>query len=377
MALKFWVTAPFFYPDMDRPWADLMEDMFTIVDAAEELGFEGITINENHFQNYVSNPSSLAFSMLAASRTKRLKVVPGVVVLPNYHPLLVASEMSMLDHIAPGRAGLGVARGGGRYQFDRIGIDPGDARAIYEESVDILRRVWLEDDVSHEGKFYSFPSTTIVPKPLTKPHPPIWAAAQSVEGAKRVAELGLNLITAPNFGTFEPHGDLEALLEAFNEAAEHSEHPRGEVMVLRHTWVGETEADATAFFDDLVNEYNHYMTFVRGSGSNKTREDRLKARSFSSSDSNTDIIQGGHIEMQEQDGIPTPDQLWEKYDDPVLTTPDRMIERFKTYEEMGVDHVACLVAVGMPAVEVVKNMELMAKKVFPAFAESEAVSSPA
>jgi alkanesulfonate monooxygenase SsuD/methylene tetrahydromethanopterin reductase-like flavin-dependent oxidoreductase (luciferase family) len=375
MALKFWVTAPFFYPDMDRPWSELMDDMFTIVDAAEDLGFEGITINENHFQNYVANPSSLAFSMLAASRTKRLRIMPGVVVLPNYHPLLVASEMSMLDQLAPGRAGIGVARGGGRYQFDRIGIDPADARAIYEESVEIIRRVWTEDDVSFDGKFYSFPSTSIVPKPLTKPHPPIWAAAQSVEGAQRVAQLGLNLITAPNFGTFEPHGDLEVLLEAFNEAAEASEHPRGEVMVLRHTWVGETEEEATAYFDDLVSEYNHYMTFVRGSGSNKSREERLTARGLG--DTNTDIISGGHIEMQVQDGIPERDQLWDNYDDPVLTTPDRMIERFKSYEAMGVDHLACLVAVGMPAEAVVKNMEMMAKEVIPAFAESDAVAPQA
>lgn len=371
MALKFWVTAPFFYPDIERPWSELMDDMFAVVDAAEELGFEGITINENHFQNYVANPSSLAFSMLAAVRTKRLRIIPGIVVLPNYHPLLVASEMSLLDHLAPGRTGIGVARGGSRYQFDRVGVDPADARAIYEESVEIIRRVWLEDDVSYDGKFFSFPSTTIVPKPVTKPHPPIWAAAQSIEGARRVAQLGLNLITAPNFGTFEPDGDLEALLEAFNTAAEESEYPRGEVMVLRHTWVGRTEEEATAFFGDLVNEYSYYMTFVRGSGSNQTRESRLKARGLG--DENTDIITGGEIAVLEQD-IPSAGELWEKYDDPVLTTPERMIERFKKYEAMGADHVACLVAVGMPIAEVVKNMEMMAKEVIPAFSETDATS---
>jgi hypothetical protein len=61
--------------------------------------------------------------------------------------------------------------------------------------------------------------------------------------------------------------------------------------------------------------------------------------------------------------------LYEKYSDPVLTTPDRMIERFKSMAAMGVDHLACLIAVGQPIGEIVKNLELMAQEVLPAFAE--------
>ena len=141
-------------------------------------------------------------------------------MLPYYNPLLIASEMSLLDHLAPGRMGIGVARGGSRYQLDRLGVDPAEARSIYEESLHIIRRLWVEDDVSYDGKFFSFPPTTIVPKPLTKPHPDIWVASQSVQGAEKVAREGLNLITAPNYGSFEPYGDLEALLQSYNDAAE-------------------------------------------------------------------------------------------------------------------------------------------------------------
>ncbi len=77
--MKIWVTTPFFYRDMSRPWSELLNDMLSIVDAAEDLGFEGVTVNENHFQNYVSNPSSLMFSALAAARTERLRIMPGIV----------------------------------------------------------------------------------------------------------------------------------------------------------------------------------------------------------------------------------------------------------------------------------------------------------
>ncbi len=124
MALKIWVSLPFFYPDMNRPWGELLDDMLSIVDAAEELGFEGVAINENQFQNYVTNPTALGIALVAAARTKRVHILPGVVVLPNYHPLQLASQMALLDHMAPGRVGIGVARGGARFNLERMGIDP-------------------------------------------------------------------------------------------------------------------------------------------------------------------------------------------------------------------------------------------------------------
>jgi alkanesulfonate monooxygenase SsuD/methylene tetrahydromethanopterin reductase-like flavin-dependent oxidoreductase (luciferase family) len=142
MGMKFWVTAPFFYPDMNRPWSEVLDSMLRIVDAAEEYGFEGITINENQFQNYVTNPSAMTFAAVAAQRTKRLRIVPGVVVLPAYNPLLVASEMCLLDHLAPGRVGIGVARGGSRFQLDRIGVEPQNQRKMYEESLHIIRSLF-------------------------------------------------------------------------------------------------------------------------------------------------------------------------------------------------------------------------------------------
>ncbi len=341
MGMKIWVTAPFFYADTSRPWSETLDQMLRIVDAAEEFGFEGITINENQFQNYVCNPSAMMFAAVAAQRTKRLRIVPGVVVLPAYNPLLVASEMSMLDHLAPGRIGIGVARGGSRLQLDRLGVKPENQRAQYEEGLEIVRKLFAEDDVSYDGQFYSFPPTTLMPKPVTKPHPEIWIASQSTDGVRKVAHQGLNLITAPNYGNFEPYGDLEELLAAYNDEIEKSGNPEGEVMVLRHTWLGRTEEEALEYFDDVVNEYNYYMALVKGPGTVDTKEGRLATRDVGES---RDYVHGGR--MTPENHTFSKDNLLEKYADPILTTPDRMIERFKHYEKLGVDHLACLIAVG-------------------------------
>jgi len=368
MALKFWISTPFFYPDMSRSWSEVLNDMLMIVDAAEELGFEGVSINENQFQNYASNPSALTFAAVVASRTKRLKILPGVVVLPNYNPLLIASEMCLLDHLAPGRLSIGVARGGSRYNWDRLGLDADSAREIYEESLDIVKRLWVEDDVSYDGRFFSFPPTTIVPKPLTKPHPDVWVASQSVQGVQRAAKHGASVITAPNYGNFEPHGDLEVLLQNYNDAAAESDYPRGHFMLMRHVWAGRTDEEALEYFDDVLNEYNHYLAFTTDNGARASREDRLSARGTGSKERN--FITAGRV-LPEKESV-SPENLFERFDDPILTTPDRMIERFKRYERMGVDHIACLMAMGMPGTAVVKNMELIANEVFPAFAEDAA-----
>ncbi len=363
MALKIWTSLPFFYPDMSRPWSEVLNDMLSIVDAAEDLGFEGIAINENQFQNYVTNPTALGFALLAAERTERLRILPGVVPLPNYHPLLLASQMALLDQLAPGRAGIGVSRGGARFNLDRIGVAPEDVLGVYLESLEIIRRAWVEDDMSFDGKYFSFPPTTIVPKPVTQPHPQLWVAAQSVEGVQRVARQGDNLMTATNYGNFEPFGDLEKLIEMYEAAVVESGNPRREVMVYRHTWLGRTDEEALRFFDNVVSEYNHYLASA-GGGAKKTRDERLTSRTVAKTQ---EAIVGGRLEPAKES--PSPENLFENYADPILTTPDRMIERFKDLEKMGIDHVTCLMATGMPGSDVVNNMEFMAKEVLPAFVD--------
>lgn len=365
--MKFWATVPFFYRDMERPWRELLAEQIDLAQAAEDLGFEGITIPENHFQNYLTNPSALAFASAVAVRTKRLKIKPGVIVLPYYHPLLVASEVGLLDSLAPGRVSIGVARGGSRYQFDRIGVNPDDARGMYEEALEIIKRAWVEDDFRFEGRYYSFPETTIVPKPDTKPYPALWVAAQSIEGIRKVAEEGYNLVTSTNYGNFEPHGDLELLIRHYNEAAATSGYPRGEVMVMRHVWLAESEQEALKHFDKVVDHWNHYMAVVQGGGAKRgqTREQRLARRTEGAT---RDFVRGGRIIPETN--VQSPENLFETFNDPIMTTPDRVIDRFRHYEKLGIDHLDCHQGMGMPVDEVIANMELMASEVFPAFEQN-------
>jgi alkanesulfonate monooxygenase SsuD/methylene tetrahydromethanopterin reductase-like flavin-dependent oxidoreductase (luciferase family) len=365
MGLRFWVTCPFFYPDVDRPYSELVEETLAIARAADELGFEGIVIPEHHFENYICNPSALQFVTLIAARTERLRLLTGVLVLPYHHPLALAEEIALADHISKGRIEVGVAHGASKYEFDRLGIDWSRSREIYEQSLDILLKAWQEEDISSEEGFYTFPPTTTLPRPYQRPHPKIWVAAQSLTGVQGVARRGLNLMTSPNLGCFAPHGDLDQVLSSYDTAVAEMGTVRGDVMVLRRIFIDETEPKALEQLEFVHRHWGYYMAEFEGDP--RQRDYRFKER----------VVQRVTVKR----GAMTPrllpietNDVYGTYDDPIITNPERAIARFRHYEEIGVTDVTGLTAFGIPIERVLHSMTIMAQEVLPAFRGAVSVS---
>ena len=106
MGLKFCATYPYFYPDVNRPYYEVVDECVEIAQVAEDLGFESISLPEHHFFNYICNPSALQFATLIAAKTKRIKILTGVLVLPYYHPLaLKRSRWSTTSPAGGSRSG--------------------------------------------------------------------------------------------------------------------------------------------------------------------------------------------------------------------------------------------------------------------------------
>jgi alkanesulfonate monooxygenase SsuD/methylene tetrahydromethanopterin reductase-like flavin-dependent oxidoreductase (luciferase family) len=362
MGLKFWVFCPFFYPDVDRPYTELLDDTLTIAKAAESLGFEGIVIPEHHFHNYICNPSALDFATLVAAHTERLRLLTGVLVLPYYHPLALAEEIALVDHISKGRIEVGMARGASKYEFDRLGIDWSKNREMYEEALDLILKAWQEEDISADGSFWRFDITTTIPRPYQQPHPKVWISAQSLTGVQGVARRGLNMMTSPNLGCFAPHGDLDQVVHTYERSVAELGRPRGDVMVLRRVYIDETEAKALEKLEFVHRHWGYYMSQFQGDPRDKTA--RFKERDILEEV----VIRRGAM-VPRMLPIDTSD-VYHTYDDPIITGPERAIARFKHYEELGVNHVAALIAFGIPVDEVIHSLEVMAKHVLPEFQEA-------
>ncbi|MCS5498281.1 LLM class flavin-dependent oxidoreductase [Cnuibacter physcomitrellae] len=369
MSLEFWLHIPFFHPDLSRPYKDLVSEVVDMVQAAEDLGFEGVVVPENNFNNFIVNPSSLQFIGLLAGRTSRIRFLSGVLVLPTHNPLILAGQVALADHMTDGRLSVGVARGGGPYMGDRLGFDGRLSREMYEESLAVMKRLWTEYDVSHDGRFWSFPETTVLPRPLQDPYPELWVAAQTEQGLTDAGRQGLNLLTSPSLGSFAPHGDLDRAIASFRAGSAETGVTPGKAMVMRHMWIDEDDERALEHLDEAYHHWSHYASGAT-TRPDVENADRLAARDARSGwDRRQRVIRGGRmipasIEI-DRDDIAT------RYDDPILLGAENAIERFAHYEEIGVDAVACLLAMGAPIEEIIRSMEVIASRVMPSFTASE------
>jgi alkanesulfonate monooxygenase SsuD/methylene tetrahydromethanopterin reductase-like flavin-dependent oxidoreductase (luciferase family) len=354
--VKFGFFLGMHYRDVDRPYGELLDNSLEIAIRAEELGYDALFIPEHHFINYITLPSALQFATKIAAHTKRIRLISAVLVLPYYHPLALAEEIAQTDWLTDGRLEIGVARGANKYEFLRLGIPYEKSREMYQESLQVMLNAWKHDDYAFEGEFYKFPPTTTLPRPKQRPHPPVWISAQSSQGVQTVAKLGVNLQTSPNFGCFAPYEDLVSLMGEFNVAQAASGHSRPEVGLLRRVFIAETEREALKHLDDLMTHWRMYMAFYEA-----RPERRLDVRVDLA---DTPVIRGAVQPASLDLDLST---VYDTYDDPIITTPQKAVERIKKYEQLGVTYMMTNSAFGEPHADAMRSLELFATEVMPHF----------
>jgi alkanesulfonate monooxygenase SsuD/methylene tetrahydromethanopterin reductase-like flavin-dependent oxidoreductase (luciferase family) len=154
------------------------EEHLSIWEEMDRLGYDGVGFNEHHTSPYglMNSPNLLAAA--AAQRTKNLKLLIYGNLLPIHDPLRLAEELAMLDCMSGGRIISGFARGIPR-EHNVYGVPQAESRARFEEAYEIVCRAWTEDVFSFEGRFHEYKDVAIWPRPLQKPHPPVWVPVTS------------------------------------------------------------------------------------------------------------------------------------------------------------------------------------------------------
>jgi alkanesulfonate monooxygenase SsuD/methylene tetrahydromethanopterin reductase-like flavin-dependent oxidoreductase (luciferase family) len=154
----------------------------------DRLGYDGVGFNEHHCSPYglMNSPNLLAAA--AAQRTRKLKLLIYGNLLPLHEPLRLAEELAMLDCMSNGRLVSGFARGIPReYQVHNVPLS--QSRARFEEAYRIITGAWTEDVFSYDGEFWSYRNVALWPRPVQRPHPPVWipivGSKESIEFAAR------------------------------------------------------------------------------------------------------------------------------------------------------------------------------------------------
>jgi alkanesulfonate monooxygenase SsuD/methylene tetrahydromethanopterin reductase-like flavin-dependent oxidoreductase (luciferase family) len=239
------------------PHARLFDELTELVRFAEAAGFETAWVGEHHGMEFTIAPNPLINLAYLGARTERIRLGTGTVVAPFWHPIKLAGEAALTDLATGGRLDLGLARGAYGFEYERLtpGLDAFAAGQRLRAMVPLLKGLWA-GDCAHEGEFWSFPPTTVVPKPVQEPHPPLWLAARDPNSHAFAVAQGCNVQVTP---LAAGDGEVASLMQRFEAAcAARPEVARPRVMLLQHCLVAATDAEAEELARDLSRFYCYF-----------------------------------------------------------------------------------------------------------------------
>jgi alkanesulfonate monooxygenase SsuD/methylene tetrahydromethanopterin reductase-like flavin-dependent oxidoreductase (luciferase family) len=214
----------FYEHQLPRPWEEgselqLIQDALEQVELADKLGFDVVWEVEHHFLEEYSHSSAPEVFLAACSqRTRDIRLGHGIIqTAPAYnHPARTAERVAMLDLVSGGRVEFGSGESSSEAELAGFEIDPFYKRDMWLEGLEVAIRCMTETPFTGvEGKFVSMPPRNVVPKPVQKPHPPLWVACSRRETILLAAEKGIGSLT---FAFIDPEeavhwvGDYEATL---------------------------------------------------------------------------------------------------------------------------------------------------------------------
>jgi probable F420-dependent oxidoreductase len=188
----------------------------------EESGLDSAWVGD-HVSFYIPIMESLTTLAFAAAVTERVRLCTGVYLMPLRHPTITAKVTSTLDVLSGGRLTLGIGVGGEfPPEFEASGVPVAERGARTDEGIQLLRRLWTEDDVAHDGKSFSFGKVSLAPKPLQANGPPIIVGGRKGPSFRRAGQLGDGYIShlcspdqyAANMESIRKHADSSGRSEA-------------------------------------------------------------------------------------------------------------------------------------------------------------------
>ncbi|GAA4689024.1 LLM class flavin-dependent oxidoreductase [Streptomyces chumphonensis] len=192
-----------FFPTVgpaDKPAPDYFDEALRLVDLAEELGFDHVKMVEHYFFSYGGySPDPVTFLAAAAGRTRRVRLGTSATIPAFQHPVKLAGKLAMLDAISGGRVDAAFGRAFLPDEFTAFGVPIDESKDRFVEGVAAIKQLWTEEDTVWEGTFHRFGPVTLLPRPVQRPHPPVFVTtARSAESCAEAGRAGHHLQTVPN-----------------------------------------------------------------------------------------------------------------------------------------------------------------------------------
>lgn len=330
------------------------------IELADQLGIDEVWLGEHRFSRHGLLSGIFSFLGQVAARTKRVRIGTAVIVLPLHNPILVAEEAAMIDVLSGGRLNFGIGAGYQRQEFDGVGIDMEESRERFVEAVDVIIKAWTEERLTFHGKYTNVDDLWVVPKPLQRPHPPLYQAVSTSPGSVEfAASRNIQVIAG---GPTDILGQAPQVIKLWRQKMEqfghqhaHLDPPMSKSIYVAPT-MEEAERDPIGredFSSRILRSVNR-SGYVIGMPTDKDGNLPKGYEAWASRQRDRDRRDDpGHA------GLP-----------PLRGTPDVVIERLKMVQEQGINHVfGSFGFPGLPHEKVMRSIELFAGEVMPHFRE--------
>jgi len=332
----------------DVPMETVAAQALEMVVAAERLGFDIAWAAEHHTIEYTIAPNPLVLIMHWAPHTRTIRLGTAVITAPYWNPLRAAGEIALADILTGGRLEIGFGRGAYQYEFDRMagGMAQEKGGDHLRELIPAVQKLW-QGDYAHDGAIWKFPRATSIPKPLQRPHPPLWVAARDPDTYDWTVRHGLDVMATP---LSKPDGEVENLAGKLAKAiADHPGARRPRFMVLRRTCVYEDAKDWRVPAEIAVEDLRVFNgLFYNAAG----------------------VVNGfpTPMDLMTPARAATPLGPEALRDNLMFGTPDHVIARLRHYERLGVDHYCYGASFGLPHDVAMRSLNLFGRHVMPHFA---------
>jgi alkanesulfonate monooxygenase SsuD/methylene tetrahydromethanopterin reductase-like flavin-dependent oxidoreductase (luciferase family) len=371
----------FYEHQLPRPWAAdsehrLLKEALEQVELADRLGYDYVWEVEHHFLEEYSHSSAPEVFLAAVSqRTNRIRLGHGIVQLPFSfnHTARVAERIATLDLISDGRVDFGTGESSSEAELGGFLVDRARKREQWDEALDVVTRMFVETPFAgSDGTFFKMPPRNVVPKPLQKPHPPVWVACSRRETIHLAAQKGIGALS---FSFIEP-GEAEQWVGDYYATIQSDECVPGGFAVnanLACVMPLMCHADEETAIDRGIDgghffgySLGHYYVF----GNHKPGQTNV----WEEFQRNRDLF-GFKRDVAAQTGQTLGAQLFEQGLGSLrgaIGTPAQLRELMRSYADAGVDQVIFVSQAGNNRHEhICESLELFAREVMPEFHEGE------
>ncbi len=317
-----------------------------MVQMADQGGFHIAWAAEHHALEMTIAPNPFQVLTWWASHTDRIRLGTAVAVAAYWHPIDLAGEAAFTDLISGGRLEFGIGSGAYQREFDRMrqGLKQSDGWRYMQEMLPVVKALWA-GDYAHDGEFWQFPTATSVPKPVQKPHPPIWVAARSPVTFDYAVKHGCNVMSWP---LTRPFSEAERYNSQLDEAvAANPGSARPTFAMMRHTALYDRREDWEVPVRAAQRQLGQFENLFKNLG---------------------DVTNG----FPKQVDLASIANRAE-YDPKMLSEnlmfgiPDEVIAKLRLYQELGVDAFIYYASLGLGMAEQKRSLELFCNEVIPAF----------